>query len=89
MKEALDRISSSIRVSLQSDLQPIVDKIYNSVIGKGDKDNKKKTDNKLKFDNGMKAKIKSDGVEILPQDPALRSFGYQGGFMLNFKVDLN
>jgi len=71
----MDRISSSIRVSLQGDLQPIVEKIYNSVIGKGDKDNKKKSDNKMKLDNGMKVKIKSDGVEILPQDPSLRSFG--------------
>lgn len=82
MSEVVSRLSSAIRVQLQADLQPVVDNIYKSVIGK----DKKKKENKIKLDNGMKVEIKGEGLEILPQDPKLKQFGYQGGFKVNFKM---
>lgn len=67
LKEALDRLSSNIRIQMMADLQPMVDKIVSSCA--------MKKDTKIKLDNGTKFKVKAEGLEILPQDPVLKQFG--------------
>jgi len=78
VREALDRMSSNIRIQMMADLQPMVDKVVASL---GMKKNEK-----FKLDNGIKFGVKGEGLEILPQDPVLKQFGYQGGFVYKFKV---
>lgn len=67
LKEALDRLSSAIRLQMMADLQPMVDKIVKSCA--------LKKNTKLKLDNGVKFVVKSEGLEILPQDAVLKQFG--------------
>jgi len=67
LKEVLDRVSSSIRIQMMADLQPMLDKMVESTL--------LQKDTKIKLDNGIKFKVKSEGLEILPQDPILKQFG--------------
>jgi len=73
LKEVLDRLSSSIRIQLMADLQPVIEKLAGSIA--------MPKNCKMKLDNGIKFKLKSEGLTILPQDPVLRQFGYLGGFV--------
>jgi hypothetical protein len=52
---------------MMADLQPMLDKMVESTL--------LQKDTKIKLDNGIKFKVKSEGLEILPQDPILKQFG--------------
>lgn len=78
LKEVNDRLAATVRGQIMNDLAGAINKVVGDLsIGKM----------KIKLENGLKYKVKGSGLTILQQDPVMKQFGYQGGFLYKFNVE--